>query len=149
MSFPVDENYSDEGYVVQMRDMRMVSRNIAHYYLITSPYLAKAARLAYSGNQVEVKRFENRERSVMIEYFSTLVIMSSQLPRVEDEINKGEYSFKSGRELLEKLWTADNKRVNSMDIVYWFLDYSQALIKSGLINAYDMRDSTLKSYRKY
>jgi len=147
--YPLDENYSDESFIVQMKDMRMVSRNIAHYYLITAPYLARAGQLCYSGNDVELKQLENQNRSKVIEYFSTLVIMSFQLPKVQELIEKEEYKFKDGVDLLTKLWTVDQTGITSSEIVKWWFDYSKVLVAAGLVQAYDMRDTDKGSFRRY
>lgn len=144
----IDHYGGDDSYITQMRDIYLVSRNIAHWYLLTSPYIAYAGRLSYIKSS-GAKKQENLNRSRLIDYFSTLVIMSCRLPRVRDELKKGKYHFKDGPELLDKLWTADLNRTKSTVLVQWWYDYADALIKAGLITAYEIQKSDRAAFRSF
>ena len=133
----------EDGFVVQMRDMRTVSRNIAELYTKGAPHIAQAATYSYLVGE-EARRNENQARRNAIFYFKDLVLITATLPEVLDErvIKKhlAEPMFNDAIDLLAKLDTADQKELKSPTLQKMWLQYAKLLVKADLINAYKMSE---------
>jgi hypothetical protein len=133
----------DDSFIMQMRDMRTVSKNIADLYIKTAPHIGQAAELSYVGGE-EARRVENMARKNAVFYFKSLVLITCNLPQVIDkkiiEKNIDNPMFTDADTLCRLLDTANPAKMTSQTLQRLWLQYSKLLVKADLINAYKMSE---------
>ena len=131
----------------QAKDLITVTKTISQLYISAGPPISDAARLCYQKDE-ESKSRENVARTRGIYFFKALVLLTAKFPKVENEIKaKKESSFTDINQLIQKLDTADLIKLNSVTIQSLWLDFSEVLIKAGLIQYWDMAPSTRSSWK--
>lgn len=135
-SYSMNADYSDEQYVTQMRDMRFVSRQVTRLHSIAAFHVGRAALYSSQGSNT----LENHHRRIGCGYFKDLVFYSCELPSVNKETNTDD--------LLVKIDNMMPAKTPSHEIQRMFKEYSKVLAKVGLLQAYDMRDTALKRFRR-
>ena len=137
-SYSMNADYSDEQYVTQMKDMRFPSRQIAHLHSHVSFHVGRAAHESSQGNIT----LENYYRRRGLALFKDFVNYTSRFPDVKKTYPKVD-------ELSDKIDNAIPLRTSSHEVQNWLREYAEVLTKVGLIQAYDMRDTAIKRFRKY